>query len=420
MRHSLYKSFGKRALDVLVALPLLALAAPLLAVIAAVVRWRLGAPVLFRQRRIGWLGKEFTILKFRTMKDARDHDGQPFSDADRLTALGRFLRSTSLDELPELWNVLRGDMSLVGPRPLLPEYLPYYTQEQARRHEVRPGITGLAQVNGRNQLDWKRRFQTDVHYVDRVGFLLDLKILFKTMAAVASRSGVSAEGHATMPRFTGTDRLSLDGDDIVVLGAGGHAKVVIATLHAAGRKVAAVYDDDSRQWGETVLGVSVRGPLKQAQADGARRAIIAIGDNETRRRVADFLHLDWQTAVHPAAAVHGSVQLAPGSVVFAGAVIQPDTQIHSHAIINTGATIDHDCVVEAFASIGPGAHLAGNVRIGCQAAIGTGACVIPGVAIGEWTTVGAGTVVIADLPADVVAVGSPARIVQNRLTAKAA
>lgn len=193
----------KRAFDFIVALLLLmALGLPML-VIMALVRYRLGSPVLFRQQRPGLNGRPFNMVKFRTMTDARAPDGSLLPDAQRLTAFGRFLRSSSLDELPELWNVLRGDMSLVGPRPLLMEYLPLYSAEQARRHEVRPGITGWAQVNGRNALTWDQKFKLDVWYVDHRSMTLDLRILFLTLLRVVQRDGITATGDASMPRFTG-------------------------------------------------------------------------------------------------------------------------------------------------------------------------------------------------------------------------
>lgn len=195
----------KRGLDTGTALILLAALAPLLALLAALVAIRLGRPVLFRQTRAGWRGKPFEMVKFRSMSDARDAYGLPLSDADRLTPFGRWLRATSLDELPELWNVLRGDMSLVGPRPLLMDYLPLYSAVQARRHEVRPGVTGWAQVNGRNALGWRERFALDVWYVDNRSLALDLRIIAMTAARVLSRDGVSASGAATMPRFTGKE-----------------------------------------------------------------------------------------------------------------------------------------------------------------------------------------------------------------------
>ena len=193
----------KRLLDFIAALlGLIALALPLL-LLMALIRRRLGSPVFFRQTRPGLHGQPFEMVKFRTMTDARGPDGALLPDADRLTPFGRFLRASSLDELPELWNVLKGDMSLVGPRPLLMEYLPLYSPEQARRHEVRPGITGWAQVNGRNALGWDDKFKLDVWYVDHRSLLLDLRILWLTVRKVLVRDGISAVGEATMPRFTG-------------------------------------------------------------------------------------------------------------------------------------------------------------------------------------------------------------------------
>jgi lipopolysaccharide/colanic/teichoic acid biosynthesis glycosyltransferase len=191
-------------LDVVGAVAGLVLLSPVLAATALAVRLRLGSPVLFRQERPGLHGRPFTMYKFRTMRDGVDAAGDPLPDEARLTPLGRFLRSTSLDELPELWSVLRGDMSLVGPRPLLMDYLPLYSAEQARRHEVRPGVTGWAQVNGRNALTWEEKFRLDVWYVDNQSFLLDLKIICLTLFKVIKSEGISQPGHATMERFMGS------------------------------------------------------------------------------------------------------------------------------------------------------------------------------------------------------------------------
>jgi len=193
----------KRAFDVLVAAFALAALAPVILAVALLVRWRLGTPVLFRQRRGGYRGAPFDVLKFRTMSDERDERGSLLPDAVRLGGLGKVLRETSLDELPQLWNVLRGDMSLVGPRPLTYVYMPLYSPQQARRHEVRPGITGWAQVNGRNRLTWPERFEYDVWYVDHQSLALDLKILALTALRVFRREGISSEGEATSPEFTG-------------------------------------------------------------------------------------------------------------------------------------------------------------------------------------------------------------------------
>jgi lipopolysaccharide/colanic/teichoic acid biosynthesis glycosyltransferase len=200
----MYRSFGKRLLDLTIAIPALLLLAPVLLLIAVVIRWRLGWPVLFRQQRPGLEGRPFVLYKFRTMLEARDKQGNLLKDEQRLTRLGLWLRKTSLDELPELYNVIRGDMSLVGPRPLLMHYLERYTPAQGRRHEVRPGLTGWAQVNGRNALSWSEKFNLDVWYVDHVGLGLDLAILVRTVWTILKREGVTPPGKVISEEFMGS------------------------------------------------------------------------------------------------------------------------------------------------------------------------------------------------------------------------
>ena len=193
----------KRLFDLILSVTaLVALAFPII-IIALLVRIKLGAPVLFKQPRPGKDGKLFQLLKFRTMRDALDSNGQPLPDSERLTAFGKKLRASSLDELPSLWCVVKGEMSLVGPRPLLPEYLPLYSKEQARRHMVKPGITGWAQINGRNAISWQEKFELDTWYVDNQSLWLDIKILFLTLVKVFQKADINAEGQATMTKFTG-------------------------------------------------------------------------------------------------------------------------------------------------------------------------------------------------------------------------
>jgi len=194
----------KRLFDFFVALTALVVLSPALLVLAGLVRLNLGAPVLFAQRRPGRGGRIFTLWKFRSMREACDVTRNILMDADRLSRFGRWLRASSLDELPELWNIVRGEMSLVGPRPLLVEYLPLYSKEQARRHEVRPGLTGWAQINGRNSLSWEEKFRLDVWYVDHRTFWLDLRVIALTAGRVLRRKGIAAAGEATMPRFVGS------------------------------------------------------------------------------------------------------------------------------------------------------------------------------------------------------------------------
>ena len=201
----MYKRFVKRCLDFLLSLAALIILSPVLLLVAILVRCKLGSPILFKQKRPGLHEKIFCMYKFRTMTDAKDADGNLLPDEMRLTKFGKLLRSTSLDELPELFNILKGDMAIVGPRPLLVQYLPRYNERQHHRHDVRPGFTGLAQVNGRNSISWQEKFEWDVRYVENVSFLMDLRIIAKTVKVVLKRDGISSETSATMEEFRGND-----------------------------------------------------------------------------------------------------------------------------------------------------------------------------------------------------------------------
>jgi len=200
----------KRILDIIIASTALILLSPLYAYVAYKVKKNLGSPVLFRQVRPGLHGKPFEMIKFRTMKDAIDERGNPLPDSERLTPFGKMLRSSSLDEMPELWNVIKGDMSIVGPRPLLMEYLPLYNKEQAKRHDVRPGMTGHAQVNGRNAISWEHKFKLDTWYVENRTLWLDFKIMLQTVKKVIAKDDINEAGEATMSKFTGTNNKELD------------------------------------------------------------------------------------------------------------------------------------------------------------------------------------------------------------------
>lgn len=202
----MYRNFFKRVLDIVCSLIFIICFWWLYIVVAILVKKKLGSPVIFKQKRPGLNGKIFTMYKFRSMTDARDKDGNLLPDEDRLPRFGQLLRSTSLDEIPEIFNVLTGDMSLVGPRPLLVKYLSRYNKEQARRHDVRPGITGWAQVNGRNAISWEEKFKYDVEYVDNCSLMLDIKIIFLTLKKVFIKEGISQEGNATMEEFMGEDK----------------------------------------------------------------------------------------------------------------------------------------------------------------------------------------------------------------------
>lgn len=203
----MYRKYVKTIFDVTLSLILLTIFLPLIMCIALITRFQLGAPILFKQLRPGKFGKPFVIWKFRTLKNTCDQFGELLPDELRMTFWGSFLRRFSIDELPELWNIIKGDMSLVGPRPLLIEYLPLYSDEQKRRHEVKPGITGWAQVNGRNAINWQEKFKLDVWYVDNCSFILDVKILFLTLYKVIRRESISAAGHVTSPKFEGNNNM---------------------------------------------------------------------------------------------------------------------------------------------------------------------------------------------------------------------
>lgn len=201
----IYRNYIKRPMDFLLSLLAIIVFLPILLIVALLVKVKLGSPVIFKQKRPGLNEKIFTLYKFRTMADKRDKNGELLPDSLRLTKFGRFLRSTSLDELPELWNIIRGDMAVVGPRPLLVQYLPLYNEHQKRRHDVRPGLSGWAQVNGRNAISWEDKFNLDLEYVDNVRFLLDCKIIFLTIKKVFVKEGINQEGEVTMECFTGNN-----------------------------------------------------------------------------------------------------------------------------------------------------------------------------------------------------------------------
>lgn len=406
----------KRLLDFSISAVGLIVLAPVLGVIALAVRWRLGGPVLFRQVRPGLHGRPFTMYKFRTMRDAVDEHGRTLPDSKRLTGFGRLLRSTSLDELPELWNVLRGEMSLVGPRPLLMEYLPLYTPEQARRQEVRPGITGWAQVNGRNEISWEEKFELDVWYVDNKSVWLDLKILLLTVKKVFVREGISQAGQATMQKFRGT----AGPEHILIWGAGGHGKVVADVARALGYTVVGYVDADPARLGRVVEPGGAEVVLMEEQfltrlREGgtdlpADTLALAIGSNEVRLdRLREAGDLSFPVLSHPTATISPSARIGRGTVVMPRAVINANARIGEGVIVNTSAIIEHDCVIGDGAHISPGAVLAGGVHVGAGSWVGAGAVVIQGVRIGANVVVGAGAVVIRDLTDGVTAVGVPAR-----------
>jgi sugar O-acyltransferase (sialic acid O-acetyltransferase NeuD family) len=403
----------KRLFDICMSFLGLLVLFPVIVIVSAMINSRLGRPIIFSQVRPGLHGNPFTMYKFRTMKDAVDTQGNPLPDSERMTTFGAFLRSSSLDELPGLWNVLKGDMSLVGPRPLLVEYLARYSPEQARRHDVKPGITGWAQVNGRNAISWEQKFQYDIWYVDNQSFLLDLKIIALTLKKVFIREGISAEGEVTMSKFLGDKPAR----KLAILGGGGHARVVADTAECCGWKNIEFFDDSwpsiqcSGHW--PVIGDTQVLLARLREFEGV---IVAIGNNEVRRLKMDELINSGavlESLIHPSATISRYATLGAGVVAFAGVVVNAGAKIGDGTILNTGCSIDHDCVLDDSVHVSPGARIAGAVRIGRMSWVGIGACVKQSINIGSKVTVGAGAAVVNNIADGVTVVGVPARVLPN-------
>jgi len=396
----MYKNLFKPLLDIISATLGLILLSPLfiVATIALIIANQ-GNP-FFLQKRPGKNGKIFTIIKFKTMNDKKDAQGKLLSDEIRLTKIGKFVRKTSLDEIPQLLNVVKGDMSIIGPRPLLPDYLQLYSPFQNRRHEVKPGITGWAQVNGRNAISWDQKFELDVWYVSHCNFFTDFKILVKTIEKVIKSEGINAQDAATIEPFRGNSK-------VMVIGAGGHAKVVIDCLEQENKyQIENIIDDmppvnfmdqykiDKREQNNDYISVN---------------AIIAIGNPIHRKNIANQLKSNFVMTIHPNAVVSKHAKIGEGCQIFATAVINAAATIGKHCIINTGAIIEHDCVLEDYVHIAPNATLSGGVQVGESSHIGIGASVLQNITIGKNVTIGAGAVVTKDIPDNCTAVGIPAK-----------
>lgn len=396
----MYKNIFKPLFDFTVAFIGLVLLAPLfLLVTTALFIANQGKP-FFLQKRPGKNGTLFTILKFKTMNDKKDAQGNLLSDAMRLTPIGQLVRKTSLDEIPQLLNVLKGDMSLIGPRPLLPDYLQLYSPFQNRRHEVKPGITGWAQINGRNAISWDQKFEMDVYYVNHLSFVLDLKILFHTVVKVIKSEGINAQDTATIEPFRGNNKL-------IVIGAGGHAKVVVDCIEEEKKyEITLLIDDAPPATFISHYAIEKRDMENNYQSVNA---IIAIGNPLHRKKIAYQLKSNFVMTIHPSAVVSKHAKIGTGCQIFATAVVNAAASIGNHCIINTGAIVEHDCILGNFVHIAPNATLGGGVSIGESSHIGMGAIVLQNISIGKNVTVGAGAVVTKNIPDNSTVVGVPAK-----------
>ncbi|MBD3724389.1 MAG: sugar transferase [Flavobacteriaceae bacterium] len=377
----MYSNFIKRILDFLLATIGFLVLLPFFILITLFLAIANNGNPFFIQRRPGFKGKIFSIIKFKTMNDKKDNEGNLLSDAERLTPIGKFVRKTSLDEIPQLLNVIIGDMSLIGPRPLLTQYMHLYSPYQNRRHEVKPGITGWAQVNGRNAIDWETKFDLDVYYVENISFLLDVKIIFKTIKKIIIREGINAADSATIEPFSGNT-------NVVIYGGGGHSKVVLDIFFNEGKyNVKEIFDDNPKV--DEIYGVKVSKTPKNSYFLN-KNCIVAIGDNATRKKIVQQLQTNYVMTIHPTAVISKG----------------------HHCIINTGAIVEHDCLLGDYVHISPNATLGGGIKVGEGTQIGIGASVLPNLTIGKNVIVGAGAVVVENIPDNAVVVGVPGKIIK--------
>lgn len=402
MRHYL---FIKRMFDFTLALCLLMLLSPLLLLIAAGILALSGRPTLFKQIRAGRDGKPFVLYKFRTMKSSEN--GKADFTTNNISVSGAFLRRCGLDELPQLFNILRGDMSFIGPRPLLCEYLPLYTARQIRRQKLLPGITGWAQVNGRNNISWEKRLELDCWYVEHVNLWIDCRILLRTVKCLFRATGVNHSGNLIMPRFEATKDASL-----LILGAGGHGRVVADAARETGLYKRIAFLDDALPAGKSneyeILGCFDDYALF---SESFANAVVAIGNNGARlQRLHQLKQAGYflPAIVHPSAFVSDGAIIGSGTVVLGGAIIVTGARLGAGCIINTLASVDHDCVLGNGVHICPGAHLAGTVHVGDLTTVYTSAGVANNISIGRQSVIAAGAAVVCDIPPDVMAAGIPA------------
>ena len=400
----------KRLFDITAATTALVVLSPVYAITAYKIKKSLGAPVLFRQTRPGLDGKPFEMIKFRSMRDATDNDGNVLPDSERLTSFGQALRNTSLDELPELWNVIKGDMSLVGPRPLLMEYLPLYNKEQNRRHKLRPGITGYAQVNGRNAIGWDKKFELDTWYIDNQSLWLDIKILVKTVKKVLIKDGISADGEATMSAFSGKGSL-------YILGAGGFAREIYSYLADSNftyddLKLAGFLDDNANALDDFSLSHKIIDSLKSTDLKATDRLIVAVANPIIKEQIFGFYDKNNGTIisyVHPSAIIGRDVSIGIGTVFAPYSMATTNVTLGRGCTINAFSSIGHDAVLGDFCTLSGHCDATGNVKLGDKVFMGSHASIIPKIQVGDSAIIGAGSLVIRKVKENTTVFGNPAK-----------
>lgn len=400
----------KRLFDITVATTALVVLSPIYAITAYKVSKNLGSPVLFRQTRPGLNGKPFEMIKFRSMRDAIDSDGNALPDGERLTDFGKALRNTSLDELPGLWNVVKGDMSLVGPRPLLMQYLSLYSDEQKRRHLLRPGITGYAQVNGRNAIGWDKKFELDTWYVDNQSLWLDIKILIKTVKKVLIKDDISAEGEATMSAFSGNGNL-------YILGAGGFAREIYSYLADNdfiynNLRLAGFLDDNLNALDGFDLSHKIMGSLKNTDLEATDHLIVAVANPAIKEQVFDFYDKNNGTIItyiHPSAIIGHDVSIGEGTVFAPHSIVTTNVTLGRGCTINAFSGVGHDSVLGDFCTLSGHCDVTGNVKLGDKVFMGSQASIIPSVQVGAGAIIGAGSLVIRKVKENTTVFGNPAK-----------
>ena len=420
-RGGIYEKYIKRLLDVIAAAFLLLILLPVFILITVLVYVNLGTPIFFRQERPGLNERLFIIYKFKSMADLRDENGVLLPDEKRMTKFGAWIRAASLDELPELINILKGDMSFVGPRPLLTQYLPLYNEWQKRRHLVRPGLSGLAQVYGRNMLTWEEKFRFDIYYAEHITLREDLRIIMLTLGKVFKKEGIHSENSATMEAFQAKGQMEEEQrkGHLIIVGAGGHGRSAadVAIKMQCWKEIAFLDDRESEN---KPLGLNIIGTfsyINKFKPDS--KFFVAVGDNLIRKSImekAETEQVEFAVLIHPDAVIGEEVSIGEGTVIMAGSVINCCTKIGKGCIVNTAASVDHDCCIGDYVHISPGVSLAGSVCIGNESWLGIGCIISNQVTITHNCIIGAGALVLKNIEEPGTYIGIPAqRISQERL-----